>query len=360
MGTAALIATGDPRLADDLMRLAAAANADAEIARSAAETRTAWHRSPLVLVGADLADAVAAQGLTRRAGVVLVPTTGPGSPDAYRAAVQVGAQDVAALPDDESWLVDALAAAAEPCDGWAGTVCVAGGRGGAGASVLAAVLGLVAARTGLRTLLVDGDPLGGGVDLLLGQEQAPGARWPDLAGRRGRLSAETLRQSLPSVDGLAMLSWDRGDTHPPMPEAMHSVLDAATRGFDLIVVDLARWPDEAGRVALRAAFRTLLVVPAELRATAAADRVAGALRRDTDDIRLVVRDPAPSGLSGEAIADALGLPLAGVAHHDRRLPTSLEHGDLARTSRRGPLTDLSKHLLADLDLSALPRTPVAA
>ncbi|SEG71519.1 helicase/secretion neighborhood CpaE-like protein [Thermomonospora echinospora] len=347
MAIDALIATGDPRIADDLLRLAAAANADAALASTAEQARTQWRRPPLVLVGADMADGLAADGVARRTGVVLV-TTEADAPDGFRAAVEVGAQDLATLPADEPWLVDALAAAAEPCDGRATTVCVVGGRGGAGASVLAAMLGLAGARGGLRTLLVDGDPMGGGVDLLLGQENAPGCRWPDLAGRRGRLGAGLLRESLPAVDGLVMLSWHRGDADPLTAETMHTVLDAASRGFDLIIVDLSREPGAAGRAALRVADRTLMIVPAELRATAAADRVAVSLQRDTDDIRLIVRGPAPGGLPAEAMAEALGLPLAGTVQEDRRLPSALERGDLVRLSRRGSLPDLCDRLIGDL------------
>ena len=76
-----------------------------------------------------------------------------------------------------------LAAAAEPA-GTAGLIVgVTGARGGAGASILASMLALTAARQGLRPLLVDGDPLGGGLDLMLGLEQADGLRCSGLAGR---------------------------------------------------------------------------------------------------------------------------------------------------------------------------------
>src|SRR5690606_26618319 len=119
-----------------------------------------------------------------------------------------------------------------------------------------------AARQGVSTLLIDGDPHGGGIDLVLGAEDAPGSRWPELAGRRGRLSAELLRRSLPTAADLSVLSWHRGDPVQVDPDGMRTVLDAALRGFDLVIVDLARQPGEAGRLALRAATRTFLVVPA--------------------------------------------------------------------------------------------------
>ena len=38
------------------------------------------------------------------------------------------------------------------------------------------------------SLLLDLDPWGGGIDLLVGGEATPGLRWPDLALQSGRLS----------------------------------------------------------------------------------------------------------------------------------------------------------------------------
>jgi secretion/DNA translocation related CpaE-like protein len=348
-----LIVTADPWLSDGLLRLAAAANVAAEVARDLEQVRLAWNSVPLVLVGADLADRLA--GATRRLGIVVV-ASGEEDPDVYRRAIDLGAQDVAVLPDREGWLADLMAEAAEPAGGRAAALCVVAGRGGAGASVLAAVLGLVAMRRGLRTLLVDGDPLGGGLDLVLGLERSEGARWPEFAGLQGRLSGSALGGSLPKLAGrgergpgeLAVLSWHRGATEPIAAAAMRSVLRAAIGGFDLVIVDLARQPGEAGIEALLVADATLLVVPAEVRAAVAADRVAAGLRPYSDDIRLVVRGPAPGGLSAAAIAAALKLPLAGEMTGDRRIGAALEHGDLLKASRRGRLPDLCGRLIGDL------------
>ena len=72
-------------------------------------------------------------------------------------------------------------------------LAVVGGRGGAGASVFAVATAVRAARSGERALLVDCDPLGGGVDLVLGAEDLDGLRWPEVgtgAGTSGlRLAA---------------------------------------------------------------------------------------------------------------------------------------------------------------------------
>ena len=63
-------------------------------------------------------------------------------------------------------------------------VAVIGGCGGAGASLFAVAL----AQAATDALLVDLDPWGGGIDLLVGGEATPGLRWPDLALQGGRLN----------------------------------------------------------------------------------------------------------------------------------------------------------------------------
>ncbi|HEY8481451.1 MAG TPA: septum site-determining protein Ssd, partial [Spirillospora sp.] len=277
-------------------------------------------------------------------------TVADAASDAYRLAVEAKAQDVAVLPDHEDWLINAFEAACEPENGWATTVCVTGSRGGAGASVLAAALGVTAAGQGLRTLLVDADPYGGGVDLMLGLEEHEGVRWHDLAERRGRLSIATLREALPRTGELSVLSWKRGEPVPVSDEAVGSLLDAAARGFDLVVADVPRHAGDIGRAALRAAATTFLLVPAEVRATVAADGFAAALRRDCADVRLVVQGPAPGGLTADAVVQALDLPAAGSFDRDRRLPGAIDEGDLERVCRRGPLTDFCADVLADLAL----------
>ena len=51
-----MIATDDPSLTDDLLRLAAAADARVELVRDAGQATRGWHRPALVIVGGDLAD----------------------------------------------------------------------------------------------------------------------------------------------------------------------------------------------------------------------------------------------------------------------------------------------------------------
>ncbi|MFF5975313.1 septum site-determining protein Ssd [Streptomyces sp. NPDC012769] len=329
-----LIVTEDLVLLDDLLRLCAAAGAEPEVHHTVPEHRTAWTDPPLVLVGDDAA--ARCRDATRRPGVLLVGRT-PDDPGVWRHAVEIGAEGVLILPDAEGRLVDLIADAVEGADGQALTVGVIGGRGGAGASTLACALALAAARAGQRTLLVDGDPLGGGLDVLLGGERTEGRRWPDFAASKGRVAGGALEESLPSVRGLRILSWDRGDPVSVPPEAMRSVLAAARRRDGVVVVDLPRTIDAAATEALAQLDLGLLLVPGELRAVAAAHRVAMAVGTVLGDLRAVVRGPYAPGLDERWIADALRLPLAGELPYEPELTTAGDGGAPPGADTRGGL-----------------------
>ncbi len=242
--------------------------------------------------------------------------------------------------------MERLADAAEGDGRRALVVGVLGGRGGAGASTLATALAVTAAGRSLRSILVDGDPLGGGIDLLLGGEDVSGLRWPELSDARGRLSAAALRDALPRVAELTVLSWDRGDVLTIAPDAMQAVLGAAGRDTDVVVVDLPRRLDPAAEAALARTDIALLVVPAEVRATAAAARVAAGAGLLAADLRVVVRGPAPSGLAAETVAEALGLPLAGTLRPEPGLAGAQERGDPPAGRGKGPLAEFSGRFLA--------------
>lgn len=331
-----LLITEDEQLLDAVLRLAAAAGVPVELAGDAGAARSRWTSPPLVLVGADQAGQLASSRLSRRDGVVLVGHE-PDDSDRWRHAVAIGAENVAHLPADEAWLVDALADVAEGSTRGATTVGVLGGRGGAGASVLAAGLAITAQARGLATMLIDADPFGGGIDLLLGAEDVAGLRWPELANTRGRLAGATLREHLPQTHGLSVLSWDRGSTLSVSNDAVEAVLTAAVRAWDVVIVDLPRPADSAGEIVLPRCTTTLLVVPAEVRAVAAAGRVAARSCALAGDVRAVVRGPSPSGLRPAEVADSLGLPLAATLQTEAGLARTLERGEPPARSGRGSL-----------------------
>ncbi|HTF10066.1 MAG TPA: septum site-determining protein Ssd [Asanoa sp.] len=336
--------TADADLLDDLLRIAAAAGTEVDVAPDPTAARPRWPRAPLVIVGQDQAAACLRARLPRRQRVVLV---GRGPAPGWDLAEPLGAEYVLRLPEAEEWLLRRLGADSV-FEAGGRVVAVLGGRGGAGASVLAGALAVTAARDGRRTLLVDADPFGGGLDLILGWEGVDGLRWPGLAAAEGRLDPLALVRSLPQRGDLVVISFDRGDPLPLPAEALTAALDAGRRARDLIVVDLPRRLDDAAVAALQAADHTLLVVPAELRATAAATQVAKAVALQCAAASVVVRGPAPGNLSATEVARSVGFPLAGLLPPEPGLVRGLEHGEAPASAGRGPLADLCRRVIADL------------
>jgi secretion/DNA translocation related CpaE-like protein len=341
-----LVLTADEALLDELLRLAAAAGVEVDVAPDPVAARPRWQAAPLVVVGDDQAESAAGQ-LGRRPQVILVGVD-RADVSIWRRGVALGAEQVVYLPDVEHWLVERFADAAEETGRDALVVGVMGGRGGAGASVLAVALAVTSARRGLGTTLIDLDPLGGGIDLLLGAEDCPGLRWPDFADTRGRLASAALRDALPERHGLTVLSWGRGHVVTIPPPAVRAVVSAARRGGDAVVLDMPRRLDAATEEALELCTCTLLVVPAEVRAVAAAARVALGLTAVTADVRVVVRGPSLSGLGAVEVSDALGLPVVAEMESEPHLDDRLDRGEPPAQTGRGTIAAACNKVLDDL------------
>jgi secretion/DNA translocation related CpaE-like protein len=339
-----LVISADEELLDDLLRLLAAAGAEPELATGGPALRRAHRDAPLVLLGADALTGGAVRALPRRPGVVVVsgrplPATG------WAAAVEVGAERVAVLPEDEAWLLSRSAAAAQvPGDrGW--LVVVGGSCGGAGASTVAAAVALAAAP---GVLLVDADPWGAGLDLLLGAERAEGLRWPELTGLRGRVDGDALAAALPEVGGVHVLAASRSAPAPVPDDALAAVVEAARAGGRPVVVDLPRaGSGPPGEVVLADADLAVLVVPARLRAATAARLLVQAPGSGWSTARLVVRSVA-GGLSREEVADVVGRPVLGDLPHDRSAVPRGERGEPPAVSPRSPLGALARRVLDGL------------
>lgn len=352
----AVVMTDDEELLDEVVRLAAAAGVELERVPDAAGLRRRWHAAGLVLVDEDAARAVGPLRLGRREGVVvLCRGEPPGS--VWERAVGIGAEHVVSLPDGEDWLVGALADGG-PATAGAGpgrVVAVVGGRGGAGASVLAVAVAARAATRG-RVLLVDCDPLGGGLDLLAGAEELEGLRWSGLAlggGGGGRVAAASLHEALPSPDGvLTVLACDRAGAGPD-PGAAVAVVEAGRRAGEVVVCDLPRTPTDTSLAVADAADLVVVVVPAEVRAVAAAARVAEPLVERGVPLRLVVRGPAPGGLDADDVAQALGLEVLASVAPEPGLAAALDRGKVPGL-RPGPLQDAAAAVLDALEAVADP------
>ncbi len=370
-----VLVTCDEALLDDVVRLGAIAGTEVEVVPDPAAARPLWMTAPLVIVGGDVAASCVRAGLPRRRDLALVASVGgvalcdaagasvtgaagavgaAGGPEEgiWELATEIGADQVVALPEAESWLVRRLAESlTTPAAGR--VVAVVPGSGGAGASVLAAGLAVTAVRHGVRPMLVDADPLGGGLDVLLGWEERDGMRWPDLAEASGAMSVDGLYSALPHSGDLVVLSWDRTDSSGVPVSAVDAVLDAGRRGSDLVVVDLPRRLDDAAVRVLRAADLVLLVARPNVRACAAAARTAGVLTLHCSAVEVVVRGPAPGNLRAKDVSETLRLPLAASLRPEVGLPAALDRGEAPAGNGRGPLAVLCRRLLSRLDVTGV-------
>lgn len=338
-----LLVTADADLLDELLRLAAAGGTELQVANDPSSARSPFPTAPFVMIGADLIERCRRARLPRRAGMIVVARGAMPEP-ADLAARAFGVDHLVVLPEAEGWLVDRFTERPDLPTGR--LLAVIGGRGGAGASILAAGLAAASVTAGRRTLLIDADPLGGGLDVLLGLEKSGGLRWHDLSETGGRVDPPALIGSLPRRDDLVLLSFDRGRASAVPVEAMAAIVDAARRGREVVVADLPRHLDDAAVLALSSADRAVLVVPAEIRAVAAAARIVEVVRTHRDDLYLVVRGPAPGGLRPRDVSSALGLPLAGSLRPEPALCRVLEEGRLP--SGGGALAELCRGLVDDL------------
>jgi len=353
-----LLVTADETLREEVLRLAAAAGTTPDVAPDPARVTRAWATAPCVLVGDDVLAAAARCSPERRDGVHVVGWQASG--DTLRAALALGAQQVCELPRAEGRLIDLLHdlddAAREP----GVVVGVVGGSGGAGATTLACALGQVASWSG-RALVLDCDPQGPGVDRVLGLEQAPGVRWDTLARGGGRLGAASLRDAVPSRDGLGVLAWPpevarsggaaagvTGAATDPegFREACREAVSAGRRGHDLVVLDLPRSGDDlvvelAGRCDL-----VLVVVVPAVAPMASALRTCGRLG-GAAALRVVLRG---RGLTSEEVGRVAGVPVVGVLPEQRGLSEAVDLGLGPVRSPRGRLARAAAALLAQPEL----------
>ena len=332
---AVLLLTRSADTHETVVALCAAAGVAADVCADPSLSLGSWSDADLVLVGADLAEEVVALAPPRRAGVHVV---GPSPGDAvFRHAVALGAASVVSLPEATSWLADALADVGERASPGR-VVGVVGGSGGAGATTLACALAQWHAARG-PTLLVDADPLGPGVDRLLGLEGRGGVRWEGLAETSGRLGARALREGVPRDGALGVLTWTGLRRRLDVPTARR-MLDAAVRGHDLVVIDLARQGGAASVELVDRCDDLLVVTPATVPGLAATARLVADLGR-AGRAGLVVR---PGGLSDADAARVTGLPVVATLGEQRGLAASVDRG-LGPLTGRGPLARAARDLL---------------
>ena len=338
-----LALVGDPALRDGVDRIAAAAGLPVVHAADPSG-RNVWSAAAAVLLDVGAAQRCARRALPRRGRVILVVHSEPKAAD-FQAAIAVGAEHVIELPEHDGRLMTELSDAAEEFRdaGRRGAVVgVIAGRGGAGASVFATAL----AQTAPDALLVDADPWGGGIELVLGSEGETGLRWPDLALQGGRLNYLALRDALPQRRGVSVLSGSR--TAADIDAApLGAVIDAGSRGGATVICDLPRRSTGAVETVLDAADLVVVITPADVRSCAAAAAITPWLSAINPNAGVVVRGPSPGGLRSVDVAKIVGLPLLAAMRAQPGVADALERGGLQLRSR-SPLAAAARRVLAVL------------
>jgi len=324
-----VLLTREEAISDAVGAAAAAHGVEVEVLASADAALSSWSSADVVLVGGDQAAALASHGPKERTGVYLV---GGDPAQLGRWSVPLAGR-VIVLPEGLAALSAVLA---EDRGLGAPVVAVVGGSGGIGASTVAAGLAVSARRRGLTAALVDLDPVGGGVDLLLGAERTPGWRWPDLLGARGEVT--DVRRFLPQVDGLTVVSMGRPvrggpASEVPSGESIKAVLGALGRHHDLVVADVGRVPIAGARPVVGRCRMSLVVTGTGVRSVAATASVLGAVELAAP--ALVVRQQGGSRVPADVIGRALGLAVAGVLREDKALRRGGEVGEPPGRAGRG-------------------------
>ncbi|KQQ87740.1 hypothetical protein ASF64_18970 [Arthrobacter sp. Leaf137] len=322
-----LLVTASAFLRSEVERIVAAAGGRLRVAADAAEGGRHWDGAAAVLVGSDIRELPP----RRRAPAVLVGLDGEGD-SLWHLAAALGAERVAVLPDAAAWLADHLSRSRSPGPG--GLVLgVTGGCGGAGATTAAIWIAQAAAGMGARVLLVDGDPWGGGLELAIAAEDYPGLRWPDLSDARGSIDPLQLADSLPVSGGFSFLSWPASREQPDQVAAPTAagVLDAARRGYELVVVDIGRRAEPLKTFAWDCD-RVFMVVPAQLKAAVAAVRLLQEF--PPVEASVLVRGKPGAAIDGPLLADAIGLPVLGRVPELRGMAAAVESGRLLDLGRR--------------------------
>ena len=218
-----------------------------------------------------------------------------------------------------------------------------GATGGAGTSTLAAAVAR-AASPDTHPVVVDAHRYSGGLDLLFGVEEEVGARWGDIDIGEGRVDRAQLRQALPRTsDGIAVLTGARTTVVAVAgrPGGLPADVDRVTTVLGaggLTVVDA---PPDALPNRCDHAF---IVVPAEVRAAAAAALISAECRAANTPVSLVLRHRGWSGLSAEEVERVAGADVVAEVKHLPRLVRETEVAGLPKRLPR-PLVTAAEAVL---------------
>jgi MinD-like ATPase involved in chromosome partitioning or flagellar assembly len=234
-------------------------------------------------------------------------------------------------------------------------IAVIGSRGGAGTSCLAATVAKAWNDQGQPSVLVDLCGGASGIEVLLGIESEPGARWPQMLDARGEVDGGGVAAALPRWLQVPVLSVSRLDAEALPDEVVLDVCAGLLRNGATVVLDVPQpgaWTPAIRALlsgcdsVLVATVGTLVGLAGAVAVTQAVDK----LQRDNlgenlgSQRGLVLRNPKGARVAPGDIKELREWPVLSKVRADRNLDVAVELG-------AGPVSGASKRLQkAGLDL----------
>jgi secretion/DNA translocation related CpaE-like protein len=253
----------------------------------------------------------------------------------WRRAAEAGVEQVVVLPEGASLLGRRLQEKRQTPTGT--LIRVIGTRGGCGATTLACGLAVTLAGQ-LRTVLVDGDGAGSGLDVALGIEAVAGLRWGDLADVRGAVAATSILGRLPVVGDLPVLS--HGGSYAPSDGGWRPVTESLLSAAATVVADVPRY--RAEQLDVRSHAADILVVPHDVVALATARRLidSGAVGAEPVIALRRIRGPMPAAAAMELLPHRQVVEVPDCAG----VRAGTDFGDLAQAVTRRPFAGACRDL----------------
>jgi septum formation inhibitor-activating ATPase MinD len=252
--------------------------------------------------------------------------------------------------------------------------------GGLGSSTLAAAVAVRAAAASRSAVLVDLDPWGGPKDVLLGVEQEPGWRWPQLADVAGVVDGQGLADELPVACGVAVLTrpgpglatrgaW-AGDAFDQWVDTVPDVVAGLADAHEVTVLDLPRDDRVLAAVAVLVD-AVVVLVGSHVPQLAAAATVVPEMRTLLGGLRepggraweeapllpiepwVVLRGNRVERDLESLVVDELDVPLVATVGDDRRLLAEVSEGLPPGARGRGAVVRAADELLLRLMAQAI-------
>lgn len=344
--TPVLMAISDPVLAPEVATVIAATGRGVIDTVDPRDIERLGSKVSVVLADPTTAPALAgvAAGVTK---VLIFPEPGPAD---FELAMTVHADHALVIPAQAPQLLQIIGRTDSPAQrsGGRGLVtCVIGAVGGSGASTLAAALTIAQK----DSTLVDAVPLSGGLDLLMGVEDAAGVRFNDVALGSGNIAASDLKNALPHVkSGQAVLTSARLSADTVAPEEIATAVDLLASTGD-VVIDCPYYGEEFS-AAVAVADHVVIVVPSEIQAVARAKILVDRLKQSRVGCTIVVRHRGWSGLSIQEIESITSATVIAELPTVKKLAKTIELQGIGR-GLPSALDKCAKAIIAHVKAGAL-------